>query len=711
MATAVQVGTQAIGPAASQSWSQRIWLDLQPTPGRLAGALRIVLASMLTLVLLEVWQMPFAGLALYFVFLVGRDSPAVSLRSSLFSLITLTASVATELAVVGLTDNDPMARVLSVAIVSYIAGMLVVSLTVPTLGSTWGFIFCTLIALWERHAPANRLVETSLYLIGSIAIAVCCSVFVEYLFSSRDPAHELESERRQRYHALVRLYTLYSEGASPAVIHEAAIRVSRLAAAGQSGMQRLYNTIVDRNLSTDTLPIGTRVRIPMIAQLMDISAAFALQQPTADDPAMQERCAQIARECQAILDDNEPEHHGYVPYSSELRLTLLDRVEGVLHVIASMPRETTRVRDQELVALPANKVGLLIPGALRQHSTWKFGFKISLCATLCYIIYFALDWPGISTAVTTVLIAGLSTTGALKQRMAFRIAGGIIGGLILALGCTVFLFPEMDSITSLAVLTAIIAFGGAWITGGRQFNYVGLQIIFSFYLVAFEDFRAPTELAPARDRLIGILLALVVMWIVFDQLWPVRTVTAMRRAFASMLKNHADLFRAEVARPPHEELVRKTDQLRDHIGKTMAAIRTMNDSVQYEFSRTRQQQIDTAEQILRSALASVALIWNEIAVLHREEDADFLTDPCLIELRSEIARQLETLEAIVLYRIDAKAGAPGDAPPPVAQSFQNPACFVSSDILDHPRYGEYAKNTIARCSELQALVAGLATQL
>src|SRR5271169_1470601 len=107
----------------------------------------------------------------------------------------------------------------------------------------------------------------------------------------------------------------------------------------------------------------------------------------------------------------------------------------------------------------------------------------------------------------------------------------------------------MDSITSLVVLVAVVAFISAWWAGGRRFNYVGLQIAFSFYLVAFEGFSAPTELAPARDRLIGILVALGVMWFVFDQIWPVRTVTAMRRSLASMLHNEAELFATEVGTP------------------------------------------------------------------------------------------------------------------------------------------------------------------
>ena len=110
--------------AETANWPARIWRDLQPTPGRLSGALRVTLASVLTLILLLVWQVPFASIGLYFVFLVGRDSPAVSVRTGLLSMLTLVAAVATELGLVAFTDNDPMARLIGVAVVSCIAGTL-----------------------------------------------------------------------------------------------------------------------------------------------------------------------------------------------------------------------------------------------------------------------------------------------------------------------------------------------------------------------------------------------------------------------------------------------------------------------------------------------------------------------------------------------------------------------------------------------------------
>jgi multidrug resistance protein MdtO len=197
-------------PASIGTWIDRFWQDLQPTPGRLSSSLRIVLATVLTLVLLMVLRMPSASLGLYYIFLIGRDSPAISLRSGVFSLLALAFTVATVLGVVGLTDNNPMARLLSVSIVVFLAGMLMLSTTITVLASTWGFIYCTLIALWETHAPADYLVKQTLYVIGTVSIAVLCSVAVEYFLGAKDPAAELQKQRRIRYEALAKMFSLYA---------------------------------------------------------------------------------------------------------------------------------------------------------------------------------------------------------------------------------------------------------------------------------------------------------------------------------------------------------------------------------------------------------------------------------------------------------------------------------------------------------------------
>lgn len=679
------------------SWRNALLEDLQPTPGRLAGALRVVLASVIALILMETLQMPFISIGMYFIFLISRDSPAVSLRSAVFSLAIVVLAVVTELAVVILSDNDPVARLLSVAVVTFVAGMIVVATSQPPLGSSFGLIYCTVISLWEVHAPADRLVKSSLYLVGTFLISLASAVAVEYVFGDRKPAAKLQEQRALRYVALEALFRLYAQNAPASARFEAATNVSRIAIAGQAGMMTLYNAIVEQNLDTGTLPIAIRPRITMLAQLMDVAAAFGLQNPAEVDPDTQARCLRIADECKRLIPGIPSSLSEGMRLGPAGRYTLLDRVEGSLHAILTMPSDEGPNRNRELVALPRKQVPLLIPGAMTSRDSVAFALKISLCATLCYILYHALAWPGIATAVTTVLVTGLSSTGAIKQRLIFRLLGSVIGGLILAIGATVFLFPYMDSITSLLVLEIVIAFIAAWIAAGPKFNYIGLQIAFSFYVVAYEGLRSPTELAPARDRFVGILIALGIMLLVFDQLWPVRTTAVMRRGLATILRLGGELFttlNASIATPEERaDVLRHADSLRDRLGATVTGLRSANTAVPFEFGSNREEHIQAGDMILRATLTAAALFWNQLAVLHNVKDNDYLSEPSLHAMRAALAVQMETMADAVIQRS--------------AFPVKQPHHLLDPAMLANPHYAEYAKNTADRFEELQNFTAVL----
>ena len=215
----------------------------------------------------------------------------------------------------------------------------------------------------------------------------------------------------------------------------------------------------------------------------------------------------------------------------------------MLHDIISMPLKDDANTSKKLVALPSRKVPFLIPGALRQPQTIAFALKISLCATLCYIIYLAVGWPGISTSVATVFIAGLGTSGALKQRLIFRVAGSLIGGLIFALGAIVFLFPHMDSITSLVFSSSQLPSSAPGWPVDASSTSSGCRPPSPLTWWSSRASPLLRSWHPPRDRLVGILLALVIMAFVFDQLWPVRNVTAMRSSLATILRGVAVLLR------------------------------------------------------------------------------------------------------------------------------------------------------------------------
>jgi multidrug resistance protein MdtO len=520
---------------------------------------------------------------------------------------------------------------------------------------------------------------------------------VEYVFGARSPTDRLEDQFRIRYRALQEMFSLCAqqEGSTKQRL-DAAARVSRLAVAGGTGMMDLYNQIVDRNLDTGSLPIGTRVHITMLAELMDHGAAFGLQSDTRDDAEIRQRCARIAEQCDRLIPAVIPQSKKRLDPRQQTTNTLLDRVEATIHSILVMPVDLGAAKNKELAVLPTRKAPLLIPGAINDKDNIAFALKISLCATLCYIVYNAIDWPGLSTSVTTVMVTGLSTTAAMKQRFTLRILGSLVGGLILGLGTIVFLFPHMDSITSLIVLVGPVAFLGAWVAGGPRFNYLGIQVAFAFYLVAFLDFGASTALAPARDRFVGILFAVVVMWFVLDQIWPVRTVTAVRRVLGTVLRSGAALFLLIDNVKQHDLLLRETDGLRDRLGKNISALRTMSEVVEYEFGVDREQYLRSSELSLQISITAAALIWNQVAVLHDEQVVDFLAEPGLVEMRRKLAENLN----IMAEAVAGKTGFPSESSTGLARP----------SLLNSEHNGEYARNTIARYQDLRNLALALSRE-
>jgi multidrug resistance protein MdtO len=588
--------------AGLQLWVDRFWQDLQPTPGRLGITLRIVLATILAVVLVMTLHVPAGAFALYFIFLLARESPAISLRSGLVALLSASMAVAVQLAVVIVTDNNPAARVISVSLISFVAGIIISSTTIPSIGVILGFVFCTAIGSWESHRPAEVLVKGSLWLIASCALGIACAVLVEYALGSTNPVERLKQQLQMRHNALAKLFRLIASDAAARDILEATVQVGRLATTGQRGMQELYNTITERKLDADDLPPGTRVHITMLAQLMDLSVAFGSQAAAVTDAQIRERCGLIADQVNDLGRPGTPPPSQEMNARTDGHLTLLDRIEMVLHNIRSMPQDVEQTDGRDSGPGAPRSVPLLVPNALRNPDTVAFALKLSLCATICYVFDHAVDWAGISTCVTTVIITALSTRGAINQKLAQRVLGSIIGGLILAIGATAFLFPRMESITSLVVLVAAVCFVSAWCAIGRRFSYVGLQIALAFYLVAFEGFGPSIDLAPARDRFAGIVVGLIVMWVVFGEIWPVRTLTVMRRKLASVVGNTAILLSVGESQQSEAGDLRNAEALRDQVGRTVAELRTLNDAAEYEFGSDRQEQIEAAHVILRAAL-------------------------------------------------------------------------------------------------------------
>ncbi len=169
---------------------------------------------------------------------------------------------------------------------------------------------------------------------------------------------------------------------------------------------------------------------------------------------------------------------------------------------------------------------LLEEEPLFTHDAWVnpsylyFALKTVLSTYFCYILYSAMNWPGIHTCMLTCIIVAVPGLGASTLKGALRIGGCLLGS-ILALLATVFLIPQLDSLTGLLLMTVPVLALSAWVTAGSErISYAGLQIMFAFALAVLDHFGPTTDLTEARDRLMGVLLGVTVSAIVNIYFWP-----------------------------------------------------------------------------------------------------------------------------------------------------------------------------------------------
>src|SRR5438132_2582730 len=184
---------------------------------------------------------------------------------------------------------------------------------------------------------------------------------------------------------------------------------------------------------------------------------------------------------------------------------------------------------------------LFAPDAFTNPAHVHFALKVTLAAMFCYVFYSAIDWSGIHTALITCTFIALESTGATLHKGVLRIGGCVMGGA-LALFTTVFLMPHMETIASLVVVVACAAAIAGWVaTGSELISYGGLQLAFAFFYSVFQGYAPDTDLDNVRNRVVGILLGLVVTALVFQYIWPERTIDRLRAALRAALQQLARL--------------------------------------------------------------------------------------------------------------------------------------------------------------------------
>jgi multidrug resistance protein MdtO len=617
MATIAQSLPQSHGPL---TWIREfLKAELAPYPGRAALVARMTLAATLIMIVGMTFRIPYAWQGAIYALMVSRENTRATLRSVTTIFLVTGIGSAYLLFSMWCVISFPLLHFVWILATLFLAFYAAGTLSNYTAAVAFINLTALGIPLWDEHMPAETNVEDTLWLCLAVLIAVVITAAVELVFARVRPGDEFMSAISDRLSAVAELFTLFAEGRTidPAIVHQ----VVRLATLGTSLMRRtLRRSDYSPQYSVEMGGVAA-----LVGRLVDLAANlthFSLELSASDqgrfrnlalavtsirDDLMKERIPNPIQ----INQDGQPANH--VPLLSELEQTVTLIPQGFAG---------SRPINQYLPSLgDVPRPMFLAPGALANLEHLRFALKGCLAASSCYLIYSAIAWPGISTAVTTCLLTALSTIGSSRQKQFLRVTGAIVGGVLLGMGAQVFILPDLDSIGGLAILFVAVTALSAWImTSSPRLSYFGIQVALAFYLVNMSEFKMQTSLAVARDRVVGILLGLFMMWMVFDQLWGAPAAVQMKKTFISNLRLLGQ-FAGEPVSKDMKSAIARSHVLRETINSNLDKVRALADGVLFEFGPSREEDLELRNRIrqvqptLRMLFITRIVLWKYSARL------------------------------------------------------------------------------------------------
>jgi multidrug resistance protein MdtO len=180
------------------------------------------------------------------------------------------------------------------------------------------------------------------------------------------------------------------------------------------------------------------------------------------------------------------------------------------------------------------------------------------------------------------------------------VAGFVLGGVIAGIGAQIFVLPFIDSIGGFTLLFAAMTAIAAWIgTASSRLSYAGVQFAFAFYLIHLSEFSIQTNLAVARDRVLGVLLGITMMWLVFERFFPRSAADEMVRIFVVNLRALADLLSSSARADHSASILLKIRRQREDIYRHFGEVNAQSDAVPFETGLLRAGDMAARDRIRR----------------------------------------------------------------------------------------------------------------
>jgi multidrug resistance protein MdtO len=618
---------------------------------------RMTLAATLIMIIGMTFRIPYTWQGAIYALIVSRENTRATLKSAATIFLVTGIGAIYFLTTVRLVINVPLLHFLWVIGTLFLAFYAVSALTNYTAAVAFINLNALAVPLWDRHMPAEVNVEDTLWLCLAVLVAVVVTGAVELAFLRARPGDELIAPISDRLLAVTNLLTCYAEGRTvdPATQKQ----ILRLETLGTSLLRR---SLRRSNYSSEySVEMGGVTAL--VGRLVDLAATltqFRFEASPSDQQRLRNLASALANIRNELLNRRIPGPLQFNTNEKPAGVPLLREIEHTASLIPQAFAASRSIPDYLSLVDDIQRPSLLASDAFVNPDHLRFALKGCLAASICYVIYNAIEWPGISTAVTTCLLTALSTIGSSHQKQILRILGAVFGGFVLGMGSQIFILPHLDSIGGFVLLfVAVTAFSAWFMTSSPRLSYFGIQVVVAFYLINVSEFKMQTSLEVARDRVVGILLGLFAMWLIFDKLWGVPAARELKETFISNLR-----LLAQFAREPGSKDLKAATARRIALGETINTnldkVRALADGVLLEFGHSRARDLALRSLIRRAQPQMRILFIMQIAEWkYRVQLPGFeLPEAIAVQQREFDDRLAESLEVMAARMEGQSRGAP-----------------------------------------------------
>ena len=685
---AIEIRQQPTGRGASWRWFREfIRWELAPYPGRMETVIRMTVAAILVMLIVMTFRIPYGFLGGLFSILLARENLTATWRGGRMIVLGFLGATLYTLLGIMLFRGYPITHFFWVIGSLYLIFFVMRATTNYAAALAFAVPVGIAVPVWDRSLPSEIQVEATLWPVLIIAVGAGATVITEAVYRIFDHSDPLITSVDDKLHAVQQVVgSIASLHAPPKSA------LNRVVQYQTTGTGRL-RTILQRQGLDPARRTQRTALIALAARLIGLAASLnrTSTEPGEDDVirlrSFAERLGAIRKELResGTVSASLPTLEG--PPSSGF--PMLQEMEQTVAVIPE-------IFQPDFLAGFKKAPGrdwwhaVFLPDAFQNPEYQRFAFAGCLAATVCYVLYNALDWPGIgTTSILTCIVTALTTIGASLQMQFLRLAGFVVGGLVLGISAQILILPGIDSVFGFALFFATATAFAAWFASSSpRLSYFGVQVALAFYFVNLEDFQIQTDLTIARDKVIGVLLGILAMGFIFERFGTKSDQQQSQKLLVRNIRMLAELGVCPVIRD--RAMGSKMGRLRSQINDNFAALTSQTETVQFEFEFHHRcaanvaewQRIDRAQPALRSIyLLELSLLSHRA---RQEIDSQWTQyqDQVLDHFLNEYSNELMHIAAWIAHEEDAPAPISNDSIRRLRQPFEEHPSPNSRAITD-----------------------------